>query len=123
MILALIKRDFNIAKRSQGQWIQPWLFFMLMCFVMPMLASEEFERQPLLSVGLLWLGLLLSSLLTLDANLRTDFQEGVFDQWLLSPIPFWWLILIKGWAHWVFWILPMVMFAPLLGLFLIIHLI
>ncbi|HET9843504.1 MAG TPA: heme exporter protein CcmB [Gammaproteobacteria bacterium] len=114
----MFKREWLITRRSKGQWAQPIAFFILATAILPMSQGQRLTQLPLLSCSLLWMTTLLASLLTLDGVLRSDHQEGCFEQWILGSYPLWWLMLIKSWAHWVIWVLPMVLISPLLMIML-----
>jgi len=49
---------------------------------------------------------------------RSDFDDGALEQMVLSPHPLSLLVLAKVIAHWLVSGLPMLLMAPLLGLFL-----
>ena len=58
---------------------------------------------------------IISKGMPLEFSFRADFEEGVFEQWILSPIPLWFLLLTKGLAHWLINLLPMVILAPVIA--------
>jgi heme exporter protein B len=49
---------------------------------------------------------------------RSDFDDGALEQMVLSPHPLSLLVLAKVLAHWLVTGLPMLLMAPLLGMFL-----
>jgi heme exporter protein B len=57
-------------------------------------------------------------LLSLDRLFKQDYEDGSLDQLMLSPNPLMVLVLAKVLAHWLLTGLPLVLIAPLLGMFL-----
>ena len=68
--------------------------------------------------AILWLGALLSSLLTLDRLFATDHEDGSLDLILTARAPLELAVATKALAHWVTTGLPLVVASPVLGLFL-----
>lgn len=115
---SVFKREYLLISRSAGQWMESWIFFVLVVLLLPMLVGESLKQTPLLVMALIWISILLATLLTLDKVIRLDFYDGVFDYWLMSCEPLWWLMFIKSWSHWLLWILPMVLVSPVVMLIL-----
>jgi heme exporter protein B len=68
--------------------------------------------------GVIWVSALLAVLLSLDRLFKLDYEDGSLDQLMLSPNPLMILVLAKVTAHWLLTGLPLVIIAPLLGLFM-----
>jgi len=68
--------------------------------------------------GVIWVSALLAVLLSLDRLFKQDYDDGSLDQLMLSPNPLMILVLSKVTAHWLLTGLPLVIIAPLLGLFM-----
>jgi heme exporter protein B len=68
--------------------------------------------------GVIWVSALLAVLLSLDRLFKQDYEDGSLDQLMLSPNPLVILVLAKVSAHWLLTGLPVVIIAPLLGLFM-----
>jgi heme exporter protein B len=68
--------------------------------------------------AILWIGALLASLLTLDRLFAADHEDGSLDLLLMGHAPLELAVLAKAIAHWITTGLPLVIAAPLLGLFL-----
>jgi heme exporter protein B len=73
-----------------------------------------------MSPGVIWVSALLSVLLSLDRLFKQDYEDGSLDQLMLSPNPLVILVLAKVCAHWLLTGLPLVLIAPLLGMFMFI---
>lgn len=65
--------------------------------------------------AVLWLAVLLAGLLALDHLFRSDAEDGSLEQWMLAPVPLWWLILVRTVMHWLTTALPVIVAVPLLG--------
>ncbi|NOR43016.1 MAG: heme exporter protein CcmB, partial [Gammaproteobacteria bacterium] len=55
---------------------------------------------------------------SLDRLFKEDYDDGSLDQLMLSPNPLMILVFAKVTAHWLLTGLPLVIIAPLLGLFM-----
>jgi heme exporter protein B len=70
----------------------------------------------LVAPGILWVGALLASMLSLSRMFATDFADGTLEQMALSPNSLSLLVAAKILAHWLLSGLPLVLLAPILGL-------
>ena len=68
--------------------------------------------------AILWLAALLASLLALDRLFSNDHEDGSLDLILMGRAPLELVVAMKGLAHWLTTGLPLVIAAPLIGLFL-----
>lgn len=102
--------DMLALKRKQALWLQPILFFVVV------LALFGITGQ--VSPAIIWVTFLLTSLLSVDSLLRSEHEEGVLEQWVVSDYPLWWLLISKSWALWLASCLPLITLTPLAGLFL-----
>jgi heme exporter protein B len=66
--------------------------------------------------GILWVGALLASLLSLGRLFSADFQDGTLEQMALSTTPLPVLVAAKVLAHWLLSGLPLALLAPVLAL-------
>lgn len=115
---ALLRRDLTLAFRHRGDLLNPLLFFALVIFLFPLGLGPDPEVLRGIAAGTLWVSALLASLLSLDWLFRSDFDDGTLEQWLLSPHPLPALVLTRVFGHWLVTGLPLIIFAPLLGLLL-----
>ncbi len=114
--MGVMLREWYLVKAKKGQWAQGLVFYSLVAFLVPLVHQQGFSTDPVLGALLVWTALLLASMLTMDASLSHDFEDGSFDHWMLSPKPLWVLMGLKSLSHWLFWILPMVLISPLVAL-------
>ena len=112
---ALVLRDLRLLWRRRSDALQPILFALL---VVVLFALGLGTRPALLAQAApatLWLAVLLAGLLSLDSLFRSDVEDGSMEQWLLTPVPLTWLILIRVLLHWATSALPLIVVTPLLG--------
>lgn len=95
--------------------IQPWIFFLLIITLFPLALTPDPKLLTLISPGIIWVGILLSTLLSLDKLFRLEFEHHMIEQWLLSPIDFKYFILIKLISHWCISIIPLILLLPLIS--------
>ncbi|MDM5147453.1 heme exporter protein CcmB [Candidatus Persebacteraceae bacterium Df01] len=114
----LLRRDLLLAARNPGDWLTPLIFFLLVAAVFPLAVGPEPDTLRRIAPGVIWSLALLSSLLSQDAIFRSDAEDGVLEQLLLSPQPLVLAVLAKTAAHWLAYCAPLVLLAPLLGVWL-----
>lgn len=114
----LLRRDLLLALRGRTELMLPLLFYVLVATLVPLSVSPDAATLAGLAPGIIWVGALLATLLSLDRLFRSDFDDGTLDLMLLSPAPLPVLILAKVLAHWLVTGLPLLLVSPLLGLFL-----
>lgn len=115
---ALLRRDLLLAFRHRGELLNPLLFFSLVVTLFPLGVSPEPSVLKTMAPGVIWIAVLLAGLFSLEGLFRSDFEDGTLEQMVLSPFPLAWMVLAKVLAHWIVTALPMLLLAPLLGLFL-----
>lgn len=114
----VIKREWLVLWAAPSQWAQPWVFLCLMSVLPAMMLGEQLKTMPIISALLICLAFVFSVMLTLDKSLKDDHLNDTYANWLLSPWPLWWLMTAKAVAHWLFWVLPMVLISPIIMIML-----
>jgi len=114
----LLLRDMRLALRSRHELANPLIFFVLVVTLFPLAVMPTPERLQEMAPGVIWVAALLSVLLSLDRLFKQDYEDGSLDQLMLSPNPLVILVLAKVCAHWLLTGLPLVIIAPLLGVFM-----
>ena len=116
--LAIVKRDLLLAVRNQSDVLHPLLFFVVVLSLFPLGLNPAPETLRLIAPGLIWVCALLATLLSLETLFRPDFEDGSLEQLLMSgqPVPV--LVMAKVTSHWLVSGLPLIICAPLMGLFL-----
>jgi heme exporter protein B len=116
--IALLRRDLLLAFRHRGELANPLIFFLMVVTLFPLGVSPEIGLLRKIAPGVIWIAALLSALFSLESLFRSDFDDGALEQLLLSPQPLALMVLAKVMAHWLVSGLPMLLFAPVLGLLL-----
>jgi heme exporter protein B len=82
----------------------------------PLAIGPEPEMLRKIAPGILWVGALLASLLSLARLFAADYQDGTLEQMALSPTPMPLLVAAKVLAHWLLSGLPLALLSPVLAL-------
>src|SRR5919206_1122461 len=117
-LTALVRRDIRLSWRIGGGAAIGVLFFLSVVVLMPFAVGPDLALLRRLGPAILWLGALLASLLTLDRLFAADHDDGSLDLILMGGAPLELAVAAKALAHWLTTGLPLVVAAPLLGLFL-----
>jgi heme exporter protein B len=117
-LAALFVRDMRLAVRVGGGALMGVLFFLIVVTMVPFAIGPDLALLARIGPAILWLGALLASLLALDRLFAADHEDGSLDLILMGRAPLELAIAAKALAHWLTTGLPLVVAAPLLGLFL-----
>ncbi|WP_166416068.1 heme exporter protein CcmB [Cochlodiniinecator piscidefendens] len=117
-MIALFLRDLRQATRAGGGFGLGVAFFLIVVVLVPFGVGPESEILATIAPGILWVGALLSCLLSLDRLLALDYEDGSLDLLATAPIPLEAVVVIKALAHWVVTSVPLVIVAPMLGVLL-----
>ena len=112
---ALVLRDLRLLWRRRGDALQPALFALLVVVLFALGMGTEQAQLARAAGAVLWLAVLLAGLLSLDTLFRGDADDGSLEQWMLSPVPLAWLVLVRTAMHWATTALPLLLATPLLG--------
>ncbi len=113
-----LKRDLLLAYRRRHDLMSPLAFFLMVAALFPLGVSPEPSFLADIAAGVLWIGALLATLVSIDTLFRSDFDDGSLEQILLSPQPLALLVLAKVIAHWMVTGLPLTLMTPLLAVML-----
>jgi heme exporter protein B len=117
-MIALLIRDLRLAVRAGGGFGLGLAFFLLVAVIVPLGVGPEPATLAKIAPGILWVGALLSCLLSLDRIFALDFEDGSLDLLATSPLPLEGAVAVKALAHWLVTGLPLVLVAPVLGVLL-----
>lgn len=115
MFLLMIRTDLVIAFRHKANWVNAWLFFVLVVSLFPLAVIPDINLLHMIAPGIIWIAALLSMLLSLQHFLRPDYEDGSLTALLLSPYPTSLLILAKIIAYWLMSACPLILITPVLG--------
>jgi len=116
--LGVLRRDLLLAVRGHSELALPLLFYLLVVTLVPLAVSPDAATLAGLAPGIIWIGALLATLLSLERLFRSDFDDGSLDLLLLSPAPLPLLVIAKVLAHWLTTGLPLLLISPLLAMLL-----
>jgi len=116
--MGVLRRDLLLAIRGRMELALPLLFYIMVVTLVPLAVSPDAATLAGLAPGIIWVGALLATLLSLDRLFRSDFDDGTLDLLLLSPAPLPLLVSAKVLAHWLATGVPLLLVSPLLALFL-----
>lgn len=117
-MVAVLHRDLRLSVRQKQDLLNPLLFFVMVVALFPLGVSPESDFLREAGAGILWVGALLATLLSLDHLFRFDYEDGTLEQLALQPQPLFVLVLAKTLAHWLVTGLPLVILTPMLGMML-----
>ena len=117
-LLAMLVRDMRIAVRVGGGALMGVLFFLVVAAMVPFALGPDLALLKRIGPAVLWIAALLASLLALDRLFAADHEDGSLDLMLMARAPLELVVAIKGVAHWLTTGLPLVVAAPIIGLFL-----
>jgi heme exporter protein B len=117
-MISLLSRDMRLAIRAGGGFGLGLAFFLLVAVIVPLGVGPEPATLAKIAPGILWVGALLSCLLSLDRIFALDFEDGSLDLLATSPVPMEGAVAVKALAHWLVTGLPLVLVAPVLGVLL-----
>ncbi len=114
----LLRRDLLLAVRSRAEVLQPLFFLLVVVSLFPLGLGPGPVLLARIAAGVIWIAALLASTLSLDSLFRGDFDDGSLDQFITSGHSPSLLSLAKICAHWLTSGLPIVLFSPLLAIWL-----
>jgi heme exporter protein B len=114
--VALVQRDVRLALRRKSEVLTALFFFVVVATLFPLGIGPEPALLRKIAPGILWVGALLASLLSLGRLFSADFQDGTLEQMALSTTPLPVLVAAKVLAHWLLSGLPLALLAPVLAL-------
>jgi heme exporter protein B len=111
-------RDLVLGVRAGGGFGLGLAFFFILAVLVPLGVGPAPDLLSRVAPGILWVGALLASLLTLDRLFSTDWEDGTLDALATAPLPLEGVAAAKAAAHWVLTGLPLTLVAPALGILL-----
>jgi len=107
-----LRWQFRLLFSQPRLMLQPLLFFLLVTLLFPLALGHSAQTLMPLAPGLVWVALLLAVFLTLPQMFATDFYDGTLALWVASDQPLTVYVLAKWTAHWVFFVVPLVLVSP-----------
>ena len=104
--LAVLRRDLTLAMRRKSEVLTAVFFFVVVAALFPLGIGPEMNTLRLVAPGILWVGALLASMLSLGRMFAADHADGTLEQMALSPNSLSMLVAAKILAHWLLSGLP-----------------
>ena len=115
---ALVERDIKLAFRQGGGVLLTLAFFLILVLFAPFGVGPAPATLSKIAPGMLWIGALLATLLSLDRVFQLDWEDGSLDALAQAPIPLSGIVTAKALAHWITTGLPISIVALPLGFLL-----
>ena len=113
---SLVQRDLLLALRRRTEVLTGLFFMVIVASLFPLAIGPEMDFLRRMAPGILWIGALLSSLLSLPRLFEADYLDGTLEQLVLLSSNLALNVGAKMTSHWLLSGLPLVILAPLLGL-------
>ena len=117
---SLFLRDIRLSIRAGGGALVGVIFFLAVIVTIPFGVGPDLNLLSRIGPAILWIAALLACLLGLDRLFQADREDGSLDLLVLNGdrhiLAL--TVLTKCVAHWTGSVLPLVVAAPLLGLFM-----
>ena len=114
-MVALVYRDLILAMRTGGGFGLGVAFFLILVSMVPFGVGPQGDLLSSIATGILWVGAILSCLLSLDRIFALDWEDGSLELLATSPLPLELVVLAKAIVHWLTTGLPLVFVSPVLG--------
>ena len=96
MIVAITTRDLKLAMRRQADIVSVLFFFIIVASLFPLGIGPEPQLLKKLAPGVLWVGALLATMLSLPRLFADDYRDGTLEQLVLAPQPLGLTVIGKG---------------------------
>ncbi len=111
-------RDLRQSTQTGGGFGLALLFYAAFALLIPLGVGPDIELHLSIAPGILWVGSLLSCLLSLDSFFSKDHEDGTLERLMLAPVPVEAIVCAKAAAHWTVVSLPLCVASPVVGLML-----
>ena len=118
IFIAHVKRDILTNSRSLIDLISIVGFMILIIILFPLGLGPIQEKLNIVSNAVIWVGLILAIMPSLEKLLQKDFENGWLDQIATSPIPLEIVMLSKGLSYWLIILIPLIITSPIFAILL-----
>ena len=118
IFIAHVKRDILTNSRSLIDLISIVSFMILIIILFPLGLGPIQEKLNIVSNAVIWVGLILAIMPSLEKLLQKDFENGWLDQIATSPIPLEIVMLSKGISYWLIILIPLIITSPIFAILL-----
>jgi heme exporter protein B len=113
-----MKRDFLTNSRSLIDLISIIGFMLLIIFLFPLGIGPDKEKLGNISNAIIWIGLILAILPSLEKILQKDYESGWLDQIATTDVPLEIVLLSKSISYWLIVLIPLILSSPLFAILL-----
>lgn len=114
----ILKRDLLLANHLGSLFSINIFFFFLIIFIFSISIGPDLVILWRFGFSILWVGILFTSVLSLESLFQTEKHDGSLELLFLSPVRFEFIILSKTLSHWFTCGFPLICLWPFLSLFL-----
>ena len=118
IFIANIKRDILTNSRSLLDLISIVGFMILIIILFPLGLGPIKENLNIVSNAVIWVGLILAIIPSLEKLLQRDFENGWLDQIATSPAPLEIIMLSKAISYWLIMLIPLIITSPIFAILL-----
>jgi heme exporter protein B len=115
---SIFKRDFQLATTKISDFFVAPLFLITILLLLPLGVGTDKILLSSIAIGLCWIAILLSCLLSINHIFEDDFKTGILEIMVLSSVPLPMLVFLKTLTFWFIYVLPLIIISPILSLFL-----
>ena len=108
-----LKRDLLINYRSLIDVIAIISFMLLIIILFTFGIGPIKKNLDIISTAIIWVGLILAIIPSLEKTLKKDLENGWFDQLATSSIPLEIVLLSRSISHWIMIIFPLILSTPI----------
>ena len=116
--IRFFRTEVGLSWRERRRVLLPLVFFVIVASLFPLAKSPRPEVLKLIAPGVIWVDAMLAIFLGLESLFRQDYEEGVLEQWILSPSSLELRVFLKVISFWTVTSLPLIAMSPILVLWL-----
>lgn len=116
LIIFLLIHEIKMSSRTGGGMPLALGFFTVLIMLIPIGIGSNEAAITKLAPGMIWIGVTLSVLLSLDRLFHADEENGTLDVLILSPLTLEVIVIIKASAHWISTCVPIIILTPILSM-------
>ena len=118
IFIAHIRRDILTNSRSLLDLISIVGFMILIIILFPLGLGPIKEKLNIVSNAVIWVGLILAIIPSLEKLLQKDFENGWLDQIATCPAPLEIIMLSKAISYWLIMLIPLIITSPIFAILL-----
>lgn len=120
-LAAILGRELRLSVRQGMDSLMAVVFFVIAVVLFPLGVGPEPNILARIAAGTIWVAALLAAMLSLERLYQHDHEDGSLDLLVASAVPLEIVVVGKIAAHWLTTGVPLIVAAPLLALFLNMH--